>query len=87
MWSNIDILIHMKAAQFMLSDEEIRALTRSAKSLKLSRSEIVRRALRMFLEEQRTRALEAKVIRAYETTPQRQSDAGPWEAIQTWPKH
>ncbi len=86
MWIKLDTIIHMKAAQFMLSEEEIRALTRSAKSLKLSRSEIVRRALRMFLEEQRTRALEAKVIRAYETKPQKQSDAAPWEAIQTWPK-
>lgn len=70
----------------MLSDEDVRALSKTAKTLKLSRSEIVRRALKLFQLEQETKRLEAQMLRAYRKAPQSKKETAAWQEVGAWPE-
>jgi hypothetical protein len=76
----------MKAAQFVLSETDILAVAGAAKRLKLSKSEIVRRALQLFFEVSKRERLEKKLIAGYVRTPQKITEIEAWENVQAWPE-
>ncbi len=74
----------MKTVQLVLDEQTLRDADREARRAKVSRSELVRRAIRLYVELERTRALEAKHRAGYARHPERPDELGGFE--ESWPE-
>jgi len=63
MWGTLHNMV-AKAVQIMLNDETLRAADREARRAKVNRSELFRRALAVYVEQIRVRALRSRDGRA-----------------------
>jgi len=72
-----------KAVQVMLDDATLRAADREARRAKINRSELFRRALAVYVEQIRVRALEGRHRQGYAKQPERPDEFGGFEAA--WP--
>jgi predicted transcriptional regulator len=76
----------MKNVQITVDDETLREIDRLGKPLGLKRSEIVRRALRDWLQRQAVEDFERQWIRSLGESPDDASRAEDWLAVQSWGK-
>lgn len=74
----------MKNIQITVDDETLRQVDRVAKPLGLKRSEIVRQALRQWLQRRAIERFEDAWIAALTNRPDEPGPADDWLAIQTW---
>jgi metal-responsive CopG/Arc/MetJ family transcriptional regulator len=78
----------MKTIRVILDAGLLRAADHAAKSQKISRSALIRRALREHLKRMHGLDLEARDRRGYRSMPQRIDEPRPWEQIEAWaPDH
>ena len=76
----------MKNVQITVDEETLRQIDRIGKPLGLKRSEIVRRALRDWLQRYAVEDFEKQWIRSLQAKPDDASRAEEWLPIQTWSK-
>lgn len=76
----------MNRIQVVLDSELLRATNRAAKRARLSRSALVRDALREHLKLLRTRELEACDRQGYLRHPDTGRTAAAWERVASWPE-
>jgi len=74
----------MKAIQVVLDEQTLRDADREARRANVNRSELVRRAVRLYVQHERTRELEAKHRAGYARHPERAEEFGGFEAV--WPE-
>jgi metal-responsive CopG/Arc/MetJ family transcriptional regulator len=74
----------MTNVQVTIDDDTLTRVDRASKPLGLTRSEIVRRALREWLHRQAVESFERKWITALEGTPDDASRADAWRDLQSW---
>jgi metal-responsive CopG/Arc/MetJ family transcriptional regulator len=74
----------MKYVQVSIDAETLRAVDRAAKRLGLKRSEVVRRALREWLQRRTVERLEAEWLASLERTPDDSKRADAWLDAQAW---
>jgi metal-responsive CopG/Arc/MetJ family transcriptional regulator len=73
-----------KAVQIVLDDKTLRAADRAARSAKVNRSELFRRALALYLERARIRELEERHRVGYADHPERPDEFAGFEGA--WPE-
>ena len=73
-----------KAVQIMLDDATLRAADREARRAKVNRSELFRRALAVYVEQIRARALEDRHRQGYLKQPEQPNEFGGFEGA--WPE-
>ena len=76
----------MKNVQITVDDETLREIDRVGKPLGLKRSEIVRRALRDWLNRQAVDGFELEWIRSLDKRPDNAGRAEDWMNVQAWSK-
>ena len=76
----------MKNVQVTVDDETLHEIDRVGKPLGLKRSEIVRRALREWLQRQVVEDFEQQWIHSLKAHPDDPARAEDWLAIQSWGK-
>ncbi len=76
----------MQTIQIVLDEKLLRATDAAAKRHKLSRSELILRAIQGHLDQLRTTELERRDRLGYQTSPQRIKEYRPWEKIAAWPE-
>ena len=76
----------MKNAQVPIDPETLAQVDRIGKPLGLKRSEIVRQALREWLQRRAVQSFEDDWIAAAQRRPDAGKDAEAWTAIQAWSK-
>ena len=74
----------MKNIQVTVDDETLRQVDRVSKPLGLKRSEIVRQALRQWLQRRAVERFEADWIAALQRRPDTSADADDWRPVQAW---
>ena len=74
----------MKNIQITVDDETLRRVDRASKPLGLKRSEIVRQALRQWLDRRAIQGFEDAWIAALKERPPSASRADDWRAAQAW---
>jgi metal-responsive CopG/Arc/MetJ family transcriptional regulator len=74
----------MKTIQVVVDAETLRAADREARRAKVNRSELFRRAVRLYLQRARARVLEDKHRAGYERHPEGADEFGGVEAV--WPQ-
>ena len=74
----------MKNIQITVDLETLRRVDRASKPLGLKRSEIVRQALRQWLDRRAIEGFEDAWIAALKQRPQAGSSADEWRAAQSW---
>lgn len=74
----------MKNIQITVDEETLRQVDRVSKPLGLKRSEIVRQALRQWLQRRAIERFEEDWIAALHDRPDAAGRADEWLAIQTW---
>jgi metal-responsive CopG/Arc/MetJ family transcriptional regulator len=74
----------MKNVQITIDDETLASVDRAGKPLGLSRSEIVRQALRQWLRRRAVEQFERQWIEALEKKPDEASRADEWLESQAW---
>jgi metal-responsive CopG/Arc/MetJ family transcriptional regulator len=74
----------MKNVQVTIDDDTLTRVDRASKPLGLTRSEIVRQALREWLHRQAIESFERGWIAALEGTPDDASRAEAWRGVQSW---
>lgn len=74
----------MKNIQITVDEETLRHVDRAAKPLGLKRSEIVRQALRQWLQRRAVERFEEDWILALKNRPDEERRADDWLAIQAW---
>ena len=74
----------MKNVQISVDEELLRAIDAAGKPLGLKRSQIVRRALRIWLHQQSIENFENKWIAALKSSPDDAKRAERWRDAQTW---
>ena len=74
----------MKNVQITVDDETLRQVDRLAKPLGLKRSEIVRQALRQWLQRRAVERFEQDWIAALKERPDGQDRSEDWLAVQAW---
>lgn len=74
----------MKNVQVSIDEETLRNVDRAAEPLGLTRSEIVRQALRQWLHRQAVEGFEQAWIAALRETPDDPSRAEAWLSGETW---
>ena len=86
LWSSLRNRLHttMKTIQVVLDEQTLRAADREAQRAKVNRSELVRRAVRLYVERERARVLEARHRAGYERHPERAAEFGGFEPA--WPE-
>jgi metal-responsive CopG/Arc/MetJ family transcriptional regulator len=75
----------MKAVQVVLEEDLLDQADRQAKRDKLNRSQLIRAALREYLERVRLRELEDRDREGYEREPIEPGEFDVWDAEQAWP--
>jgi len=75
----------MKPIQVVLDDATLKAADREAKRAKINRSELVRRALTLYVGRQRERDLEAQQLKGYAARPVKAGEFDAWDRELTWP--
>lgn len=85
MWGRLWSILHTmsKAVQIVLDDQTLRAADRAARDAKVNRSELFRRALAVYLEQQRIAAMEKRHRAGYAKHPERAAEFGAFE--DAWP--
>lgn len=73
-----------KAVQIVLDEKTLRAADRAARSAKVNRSELFRRALALYLERARIRDLERRHQAGYAEHPERADEFAGFESA--WPE-
>ena len=73
-----------KAVQIMLDDATLRAADRAARTAKVNRSELFRRALALYLDRARVLVLEERHRAGYAKHPERADEFAGFEAM--WPE-
>jgi metal-responsive CopG/Arc/MetJ family transcriptional regulator len=74
----------MKNVQISIDEETMARVDEVGKPLGLSRSEIVRRALREWLHRQAVETFEKRWIEALQANPDQPSRAEDWGNVQSW---
>ena len=74
----------MKNVQISIDEETLQGVDRAAAPLGLSRSEVVRQALRQWLRQRAVEGFEQEWIAALRTHPDDPDRAGEWLTAQTW---
>jgi metal-responsive CopG/Arc/MetJ family transcriptional regulator len=74
----------MKNIQITVDDETLRQVDRVSGPLGLKRSEVVRQALRQWLQRRATERFEQEWIAALRQTPEDGQPADDWLAAQAW---
>jgi predicted transcriptional regulator len=74
----------MKNVQITVDEDTLRRVDRVATPLGLTRSEIVRQALRQWLRLRAVERFEQEWVASLSERPDLASDADDWLAIQTW---
>jgi metal-responsive CopG/Arc/MetJ family transcriptional regulator len=74
----------MKNVQITVDEDTLRQVDRLAKPLGLTRSEIVRRALRQWLRQQSVERFERQWIAALGSHPDDAMRADDWLSVETW---
>ncbi len=75
----------METVQIVLDKSLLQATDRAARRLKLSRSSLVREALREYLERTEVRNNEERDREGYARRPQARYESRLWEAEAAWP--
>ena len=75
----------METIQVVLDSELLKATNRAAKRAGVSRSSLIRDALREHLEHLSAREVEARDRRGYGSRPD-VGDAAAWERVASWPE-
>lgn len=83
MYNDVQILF-MKNVQVTVDEETLQQVDRMSKPLGLKRSEIVRQALRQWLQRRALERFEADWIAALERRPDDARQADEWLAVQAW---
>lgn len=73
-----------KAVQIVLDDKTLRAADRAARSARVNRSELFRRALAVYLDQIRIRQLEQRHRAGYAAHPERADEFAGFEVA--WPE-
>ena len=76
--------MYMKSVQITIDDETLARVDRVGRALGLSRSEIVRQALRGWLRQYAVDTFEREWIAALERNPDEASRADSWKDVQAW---
>ena len=76
----------MKNVQITIDEDTLAAVDKAGKPLGLKRSEIVRRALREWLDRRAIQEFEKEWIRALEAVPDDKASADRWGRAQAWSK-
>jgi metal-responsive CopG/Arc/MetJ family transcriptional regulator len=76
----------METIQVVLDSELLRAANAAAKRARVSRSSLIREALREHLKRLRACAVEAHDRRGYRRRPDVADDATAWERVASWPE-
>jgi metal-responsive CopG/Arc/MetJ family transcriptional regulator len=74
----------MKYVQISVDEDTLRAVDQAAKPLGLKRSEVVRRALREWLQRRAVERFETEWISSLEETPDDSRRADAWLDAQAW---
>ena len=74
----------MKNVQISFDEELLQTVDDLAASSQLSRSAVVREALKTWIRHQRVKEFEDAWIRALEETPQDAEEADAWEEANAW---
>ncbi len=83
MYDDVQILF-MKNVQITVDEETLQQVDRMSKPLGLKRSEIVRQALRQWLQRRALERFEADWIAALKRRPDDARQADEWLAVQAW---
>ena len=75
----------MRTIQVALDEDLLRAADEVARRTKLSRSALIREALRGHLKRLEARELERRDREGYERLPDSEGDFAAWEKIAVWP--
>ena len=76
----------MKNVQITIDDETLTRVDRIGKPLGLKRSEIVRQALRDWLQRHAVESFEREWIAALQKSPDDAGRAEDWKGVQSWSK-
>jgi len=76
----------METIQVTLEQALLRAADRAAKRVRISRSALVREALRVYLRSLRIHELEHRDRRGYQAQRDSPVDFGAWERVEVWPE-
>ena len=76
----------MDIIQLVLDSELLRAVNEAAKRARVSRSALIREALREHLNRLRTREVEAGDRQGYRKHPQAADNIAAWEQVASWPE-
>jgi hypothetical protein len=79
----VEYIPHMKIVQVVLDAVTLREADRGARRAKVSRSELVRRAIRAYVANERARAQEERQRAGYQRHPERADEFGGFEG--SWP--
>lgn len=76
----------MKTVQIVLDEELLGQADREARKAKVTRSELMRDALREYLRQRQMRELEARDRRGYEEHPVAPGEFDAWDQVTSWPR-
>ena len=76
----------METVRVVLDQELLRAADRTARRVKVSRSALVRDALRAYLKQLHCEEKERQDRQGYERHPDSEDDRAPWEQVTAWPQ-